>query len=165
MSSPDAALDLSPTPSKTLMLVTLVAGLLSLMGIGLSNLHWPLAAALTFAVLVSCSFHILCLLGKIGSSIRQVQYFGEGWWISLADGRTLKADLAGPIVVLPYLVRLGFRVGNERFDWVVLASSLSQTEHRRLRVTLRQLPARYQRFSSLAVTRWYKDRIAGLFRQ
>lgn len=130
-------LEVSPRPSKILLLITSLAAVAALLALQQTALHWPLWLALVFAALVTTGYHSLWLLGLTPRSIQQARFDRGNWQLTLADGRSVPCRLQNPVVVLPFFVSAQFVAQRERFGLAVAVDALKSDEFRRLRVLLR----------------------------
>ncbi|MFN3236854.1 MAG: protein YgfX [Pseudomonadales bacterium] len=143
-------------------LCILAAFVFALWGLWLANLSLPLSLAFGFALFVSALQQLMLIRGLLPQSIQALRCTGKDWWLTLASGTTVRAELVGLRIVLPWLVSINFRTARGNHHCVVVKDQVSQTEHRRLRAAILLQPVKRSamaRLWRLAVTRWHQYRI------
>jgi hypothetical protein len=148
--------------SKGQILAILAALMLVLVALWRAGLPTGLGLALGFAVVVSAIHQLMLIAGFLPQSILTLRYTGTDWWLTLASGDTVRAELTGLRIVLPWLVSVHFKTARGCYSCVVLRDQVTKTEHRRLRVAILQQPIEsgaLGRWRNLAIARWYQYRI------
>ena len=129
---------LTRQPSRIMGRYLLATHLLALVSLYLSGLNPGLIGFLSLAI-VCHGVHVYrqsyLLVGS--DVVRQVLHKNSRWFLVMADGRQIAADLTGDIIVLEWFVSLQFRHGSKAYPVVLWKDSANQDELRHLRVWLR----------------------------
>ncbi len=129
---------LTRQPSKIMLGFLVGTHLLALASLYLSDLEPGLSGFLSLAI-VCHGYHVYrqscLLLGR--DVVKRLLRRNDLWFLLLADGRQVAAELVGDMVVLEWFVSLQFRHDKKVYPLVLWNDSANQDELRHLRVWLR----------------------------